>query len=213
VVAGVQQHDVDVAKRIELAAPVPAEGDQSQLVFGFSARRVDCRRRRGEDMPQKDVDEVNAAFADLAAAAAGLMLQAQAVFFYFEKFLVNRQDIGRALHPGRGQLRFRVRQKLLQMSGHGDCRSLIGILQCHRAHHRQFKIENRKSNLRSCIVSFRGSYWNIGLWPVRPAGMLPAVVVVVWSQRSPTRLGTQTESLCSGLSCDHSSIAYRFILL
>jgi hypothetical protein len=99
-------------------------------------------------MSQKDVDEVDAAFAHLAASAPGLMFQAQAVFFYFQKFLVNRQDVRRTLHPGHGQLSFRVRQKLLQMSGHGDCRSLIWILQRHRAH-RQFKIENRKSNLRS----------------------------------------------------------------
>ena len=75
-----QEHDVDVAKRIELAAPVTAERDHRQRSRGNSApdRRAD---RRLENMLQKHVDQFDPQPADFPAAASVLMAQPEPVLF------------------------------------------------------------------------------------------------------------------------------------
>ena len=57
-----------------------------------------CRRggRGRKKMPQENVDERRAAGADFAAAAAGLVPQAQPVVFDLEKLLVEREQVGSA---------------------------------------------------------------------------------------------------------------------
>src|SRR4029434_9349175 len=73
----VQKHYIDVAKRIQLAPAVPAERDQRER----SLRLPDRVRRCSKDVAQNHVHEFAAPRADLAAAATGLMFQAEPMLF------------------------------------------------------------------------------------------------------------------------------------
>jgi hypothetical protein len=68
-----QQQDVDVAVRVQLAASVAADGDE--CVSGQAAARVFRERvdQRGEDVPVQRVQHDRTRVADFAAAAGGAM--------------------------------------------------------------------------------------------------------------------------------------------
>src|SRR5215210_5949591 len=76
----VQKHEVDIAVRIQFAAAVTAERDQAQRRRGraFVFGKVRCRRK---DMLEQHIDQFAAPSANIPAAAAGVVLEAEAMFF------------------------------------------------------------------------------------------------------------------------------------
>jgi hypothetical protein len=111
-----QKHDIDVAKRIEFPAAISTESDQCQRYAGLAVS-VSCGGGGSENVLQQNVNKLGSPAANLAAASARLVLQAQAMFFDLEKFFVKRKDLGRSSRPGRGKLIRRMRQDFFEMSG------------------------------------------------------------------------------------------------
>src|SRR4030095_11300686 len=111
-----QEHHVNVAKRIELTPPISPKGNQRQghlrVAIGAS-----CSGRRGiEDVSQQNINQFSAPCTDFASTDAGLMPQTQAVLFDLEKFLVEREYLCWTPRTRRGKARLSVRQNFLQLS-------------------------------------------------------------------------------------------------
>src|SRR4029450_7331011 len=111
-----QKHDIDVAKRIEFPAAISTESDQCQGDPGLAVS-VSCGGGSSENVLQQNINKLGPPSANLAAASARLVLQAQAMFFDLEKFFVKRKDLGRASRPGGGKLIRRMRQDFFEMPG------------------------------------------------------------------------------------------------
>ena len=103
----VQEHEVDVAVRIELRPAVAADGHQRQLrkllprLFGQAALAASHK------MAQQRVEDRGARVADFQAAGAGAMQQLEPVRFHLEEGLVTGQFLGglparRQRQPRRG---------------------------------------------------------------------------------------------------------------
>jgi hypothetical protein len=69
-------------------------------------------------MLEQNVDQINATRANLPAASAGLMFQAQTVFLDLKKLFVNGENFGRTLRARNGELVLGVGQDLVEMSSH-----------------------------------------------------------------------------------------------
>ena len=113
----VKKHHVDVAERIELGPAVAAQtpsGRLRQLLPGCFMYRLGL----SENVPQQHIHEFGATGADFAAAAAGLMSQAQPMFLDLEKFFVKRKNIGRPVGARRGELTVGVRENFIEMTRH-----------------------------------------------------------------------------------------------
>ena len=115
----VQQHDIDIAKRIQFASAVSAQCGQCQRGLWLP----DCAGRGRKNMSQDYIDQFAAAGANFAAATAGLMFQAEPVLFQLEKLFVVRKDFGWPLFSGDRELVFSVGQDFLKMSRGRHCRS------------------------------------------------------------------------------------------
>src|SRR5437870_2341714 len=111
-----QKHDIDIAKRIELAAAISTESDQCQGVARLAVS-VSSGGGSSENVLQQNINKLGSPRANLAAASARLVLQAQAVFFNLEKFFVKWKDFRRASRPRGGELIRRVGQDLFEMPG------------------------------------------------------------------------------------------------
>jgi hypothetical protein len=86
-----EKHDVDIAPRIQLPATVTTQSDQTHGKRSIGIALL-CRRTRGlKYVPQENVDQGGATGADLTAAAAGLMAQAQPMVLDFQKSLIDRE--------------------------------------------------------------------------------------------------------------------------
>jgi hypothetical protein len=112
-----QQHDVNVTERIELAPAISAESNQRQpnlrpAIFASS------RGSSTKNVLQQNIDELSAPRANFAATPSGLVLQPQPVLFNLEKFFVKRENL-RWSSGFRGRKTVcSVRQNLFQMAGH-----------------------------------------------------------------------------------------------
>jgi hypothetical protein len=85
----VEEVEVDVGAWVEEAAAVAAGGDEGDLgaaAFGFA-------EGSGEEVVEDDVEEAGALAADLGAAEACAVLEADAVFFFFEEAFVEFEDL------------------------------------------------------------------------------------------------------------------------
>jgi hypothetical protein len=112
-----QKHYVDITERIELAAAISAQSDQSQWSFGLAV----SMRSSGsgtEDVLQQNINQFSSSRADFATTPARLMLQAQPMLFDFEKLFVKREGLRWASGSCGRETVFGVRQNLVQMSGH-----------------------------------------------------------------------------------------------
>ncbi len=69
-------------------------------------------------MLQDDIDEINAPPADLPAADAGLMFQAEPMFLDSEEFLVERQNFRRPHGASGRELTLRMSEDLGEVTGH-----------------------------------------------------------------------------------------------
>lgn len=67
-------------------------------------------------MLEKHIDQIAPPSANLPAAAARLMFQAQPVFLNAEELSVEREDFGRPRAARRSQLTFRVREDFFEMT-------------------------------------------------------------------------------------------------
>ena len=111
-----QKHDINVAKRIEFAAAVSTKSDQCQGDAGLAVL-MSSGGGSSENVLQQNINKLGPAAANLAAASARLMRQAQAMFFDFEKFFVKRKDLCRASRPSGGELIRRMCQDFFEMPG------------------------------------------------------------------------------------------------
>ncbi len=112
---GVQEHDIDIAEGVQLAAAIAADGHERDI----RQARVHILRlgHRGlEEMAQNDIHQAGALVGDLAAALARVMLQAEAVVFDLEEALVEGEELRGAFLALAGQLLLRVREHFLAMA-------------------------------------------------------------------------------------------------
>src|SRR6266705_3126640 len=111
-----QKHDIDIAKRIELAASISTKSDQCQ---GDARLAVSASSSCGssEDVLQQNINKLSPPRANFSAASAPLVLQAQTVFFDLEKLFIKWKDFRRASCIRGGELIRRVRQDLFEMPG------------------------------------------------------------------------------------------------
>ena len=113
----VHEHNIDVAKRIQLAAAVAAERDERERCRRGAL--VACKpRRRSEDVPQQHIDELNASRTDVTACAARLVLEPKPMLLDAEEFFVEREDVRRAACTGRRELSLGVSEHFLEMTRH-----------------------------------------------------------------------------------------------
>jgi hypothetical protein len=113
-----QKHDIDIAKGIQFAAAVATEGDDSKRRITVSV--IHDMIGRCKNVTQQHVDQINPARANFAATVARTLAQAQAVLFEFQKFAINRQNIGRTLRTGGGQFPLRMGQDFFEMPRHKE---------------------------------------------------------------------------------------------
>ena len=92
-----QEHDIDVAERIELSASVAAQRDQGERAAPCAVlSRAAAVTRRVKTCRNKHIDEFDSPGANFPSASSGLMFQAQPMFFDLEELLVEGQDsVGR----------------------------------------------------------------------------------------------------------------------
>jgi hypothetical protein len=112
-----QQHDVNVTERVELAPAISAESNQRQrnlrpTIFASS------RGSSAENVLQQNIDELSAPRANFAATHAGLVLQTQSMLFNLEKFFVKRENLSRSSASCGRKTIFSVRQNLFEVAGH-----------------------------------------------------------------------------------------------
>jgi hypothetical protein len=69
----VEEHDIDVAERIQLAPPVPSERDDREWGRGVTPIANGGGNGCVENVLEKDIDELGAKDANLAAAATVLV--------------------------------------------------------------------------------------------------------------------------------------------
>jgi hypothetical protein len=75
-----------------------------------------------KNAPEKDVDQVNSSRTDLATTITRLLAQAQTMFLDFQKFAINRKDVGRPARIGGRELALGVCQDFFEMLRHrGQC--------------------------------------------------------------------------------------------
>ena len=112
----VQKHHVDIAVRIQLAPAVTAESYQRNRRGAVAI--VDDVIGGGEDVAQQYIDQVNPAGANFASAIARPLAQAQTVLLDFQKFSIDRKDVGRALCSRRSQFALGMRQDFFEVPRH-----------------------------------------------------------------------------------------------
>ena len=113
----VQEHEVNVAVRIQLRAAVAADGHQRQLRKLLAGLLGQAGLGGVPQVAQQRVEDRGARVADFEAAGAGAMLQLEPVRFHFEEGLVTGQFLGglpprRQRQAGRGT-RFNLLQQFL----------------------------------------------------------------------------------------------------
>jgi hypothetical protein len=83
-----QQHDVNVAKRIELAPAISAKSNQRQGHLSFTISTSRRGRCSAEDVSQQNINQFRSTRANLAPASTSLVPQSQPVLFNLQKFFV-----------------------------------------------------------------------------------------------------------------------------
>src|SRR5207248_11318819 len=96
-----EKHHVDVAARVQLMPAVATERYQRDRRRAVAM--VHDVVSRGEDVAQQHIDQINPAGADFTSAIARALAQAQTVLLDFQKFPIDRKNIGRPLRSGRSQ--------------------------------------------------------------------------------------------------------------
>jgi hypothetical protein len=118
VVVRMQEEDVDVAVGIELAAPEAAHGQQRDARRVVQVRLAMGLPGAGPDVAQHDGDHVRPALAQIASAAAALVLQLDPVLLELEEAAVDVEEVGRAQVRLVDQVALQVAQDLLEISRH-----------------------------------------------------------------------------------------------
>jgi hypothetical protein len=111
-----EEHDIDVAEGIQLAAAIAADGDEGKVVeigvLCFCNGAV-------EEMAEDDIDQAGALAGDLAAAAFGVMGEAEAMVLYLEEALVESEELCGALLALEGELSLGVGENFFAVAGDG----------------------------------------------------------------------------------------------
>ena len=113
-----QKHQINVAERIQFAAPIAAQCDHCHGRWRSVLLAFGRRAGTGENLPQQNIHHLNPKRANVAASASSLVSQAQPVILDFEKLLVDWQKVRWTLGAGRFELAFGVRQHFVQMTRH-----------------------------------------------------------------------------------------------
>ena len=90
----VQEHEVNVAVRIQLRAAIPADGHQRQLRELLAGLLGQAGLGGFPQVAQQRVENRGARVADFEAAGAGAMLELEPVRFHLEEGLVTSQFLG-----------------------------------------------------------------------------------------------------------------------
>jgi hypothetical protein len=83
-----QQHNVNVAERIELASTVSAKSNKRQGHLSLVISGSCCGRCSAKGVSQQDVNQFRSTRANLASASTSLVPQAQPVLFNLQEFFV-----------------------------------------------------------------------------------------------------------------------------
>jgi hypothetical protein len=83
-----QQHNVNVAKRVELAPAVSAKSNKRQGHLSLAISTSRCGRCSTKDVSQQNINQFRSTRANLASASTSLVPQAQPVLFNLQKFFV-----------------------------------------------------------------------------------------------------------------------------
>jgi len=128
----VQKHDIDIAKRIELATAISTKSNQRKR---RPRRPASASSSCGssENVLQQNINKLSPPRADFSATSPRLVLQSQAVFFNLEEFFVKWKDFRRASCIRGGELIRRVRQDLLEMPGCSHFRFTLRFADCRTA--------------------------------------------------------------------------------
>ena len=125
----VQKHDIDIAKRIELATAISTKSNQRER---RPRRPVSASSSCGssENVLQQNINKLSPPRANFSATSPRLVLQAQAVFFNLEESFIKWKDFRRASCIRGGELIRRVRQDLLEMPGCRHFRFTLRFADC-----------------------------------------------------------------------------------
>jgi hypothetical protein len=83
-----QQHNINVAERIELAPAISAKSNQSQGHLSLAISTSRCGRSSAKNVSQQNINQFRSTRANLASASTSLVPQAQPVLFNLQKFFV-----------------------------------------------------------------------------------------------------------------------------
>jgi hypothetical protein len=139
----VEEHDIDVAERIQLTPPVSPECDDRERRRGAALVASSGADRCVENVLEKDVDQLDAQGANLAAATTVLVPQAETMFLDPKEFFVKRQRIDRPHRSRRGELALGMSQNFSEMTGSGHLHFGFSILEFGLGPKLQFNLESK----------------------------------------------------------------------
>ena len=111
-----QKHHVDIATRIQLTPAVATNSDQCDRRGAVAV--VHDMTGRGEDVAQQHIDQINPTGTNFAPAIARALAQAQTVLLDFQKFPIDRKNVGRALRSRRSQFALGMCQDFFEVPRH-----------------------------------------------------------------------------------------------
>src|SRR5689334_9569518 len=113
-----QEHHVDVARGIELAAPVTSNCDQAQgndfLPGACPGRGAGCAK----DVPQNNVDQLCAPGTNFTSATTGFMPEPEPMIFDLEELGIERDQLRWVDLARAGEFALRVLQNFILLTGH-----------------------------------------------------------------------------------------------
>jgi len=115
----VEEHDIDVAERIQLAPPVSAERDDRERGRRTTSIANCGPDRCVENVLEKDVDQLDAQRANVAAAATVLVPQSETMLLDSEEFFIEWQRIRRPHRPRGRKLALGMSENFSEMAGSG----------------------------------------------------------------------------------------------
>jgi hypothetical protein len=83
-----QQHNIDIAERIELAPAIATKSNKRQGHLSLTISTSRCGRCSPEDVSQQNINQFRSMRANLASASTSVVSQAQAVLLNLQKFFV-----------------------------------------------------------------------------------------------------------------------------
>src|SRR5690242_14365712 len=113
-----QEHHVDIARGIELAATVTPNCDQAQGNDFLCGASPGCGAGCAKDVPQDNVDQLRAPGTNLTSATAGFMPEPEPMILDLEELGVERDQLRWVDLARGGKFALRVLQNFILLTGH-----------------------------------------------------------------------------------------------